>query len=137
MSAPAWALPAARALLVATGAIYLALGAVFVVKPVEWAQKIGFTLDADGVIEIRAVYGGLELGLGVFFLVAGLRREWVGVGLWGLFLTFAGIALCRTLGLALAESAGSMPWRLFAVEVTGTVLSGAALWLLRGADAPA
>ncbi|MEZ6187566.1 MAG: DUF4345 family protein [Planctomycetota bacterium] len=135
MSAPSWGLPAARCLLAATGLIYLYLGAVFVLWPVGWAQKIGFTLDADGVVEIRAVYGGLELGLGVFFLVAALRREWVGVGLWALCLTFAGLAVCRALGLALAEGPGPMPWKLFAVEASETVLSAAALWITRGAEA--
>jgi hypothetical protein len=60
------------------------------------------TAIADG----RAVYGGLTLGLGVFFALCAMRPELVQPGLWAVLLTVAGPFLGRLAGV-IADGAGT------------------------------
>jgi hypothetical protein len=50
-----------------TAAAFLGYGAASIVKP-EVLRKVGVRAsDAGGRTELRAMYGGMELGFGVFF----------------------------------------------------------------------
>ena len=58
--------------------------------------------SAAGVIELRAFYGGLEVGLGSYLLACGARREWQRPGLWLVLLGNGGIGLTRLAGIAIS-----------------------------------
>lgn len=85
---------------------FLAFGLWFLIDPIAPLASMGISLSGAGApVEIRAFYGGLEIGLAIFLWMAwrdaGLRRA----GLWLVLLANAGIGLARVLGLALGE-----PW---------------------------
>lgn len=132
-----WVLGLSRALLAGTGLIYVLLGMAFALWPTEWAAKVGLVLDhPDAVIEIRAFYGGLELGLGAFFVVCAWRRGWLQPGLWALAFTYGGLASMRGLGLLAEGLGGALQPQMLGIEVCGAVLACAALFMSR-ADRPA
>ena len=46
--------------------IYLVFAFMFFIKPAAFAPGLGFqNLNAEALIEIRAIYGGLEMALGL------------------------------------------------------------------------
>lgn len=80
---------------------FLVFGAWLVVDPVGGLAgvDIGGTTPA-GVIELRAFYGGLEVGLGLFLLACARRPAWHVPGLWLVLLGNLGIGLARIFGIA-------------------------------------
>jgi hypothetical protein len=88
-----------RLILAVIALSYAGFGFAFLFNPDEWAAMISvaFTLPA-GRTDFRAVYGGLEFGVGVFLFLCALRREFVRLGL------FAGA--CALIAMATARSTG-------------------------------
>ena len=60
---------------------------------------IGATSPA-GLVELRAFYGGLEVGLGLFLLACAARPAWRVPGLWLVLLGNLSIGLARVYGIA-------------------------------------
>ncbi len=82
---------------------FLAFGLWLVVDPAGGLAgvDIGATSPA-GLIELRAFYGGLELGLGAFLIACARKPEWQRAGLWLTALGNGGIGLTRIAGIAMA-----------------------------------
>ena len=81
--------------------------------------------------EIRAFYGGLELGLALFFALASTRDAWLRPALFAQAASLGGIVLARLIGMALDGSAEPLILLFAAVEGTGAVLGALALRGLR------
>ena len=65
-----------RALIVIAALIIAGFGVWLLVKP-EALGGIGINLDGPSArIDIRATYGGFELGVAAFLLVCAARAEW-------------------------------------------------------------
>ena len=93
----------ARYFLSIVGAIFAVIGGFYLVSPAELIEAGGLTvLETSGVTEVRAMYGGLQIGFGAFLLWAGWGRERVSAGCLSLFLVMGVIALSRA-GSALIE----------------------------------
>ena len=59
-----------------------AVGLLFLFAPGMLKPSGDFSLpDAPSRIEIRAVYGGVELAIGLFLLACVARKAWMGPGL--------------------------------------------------------
>jgi hypothetical protein len=84
-----------------------------------------------GEVELRAFYGGLELGLAAFFLIASSRRDWHGPALVAQVLALGGSATGRLAGMTLAGVGGTLMWMLLIAETAGAILGAAALRSLR------
>ena len=93
---------------------------------------VGISGTTAGLIELRAFYGGLELGLAAFLFACAAKPAWREPGLWSVALVNGGIAAARLLGIGLTGEftgffAGALVW-----EIGFTV---AALLALRGRKA--
>src|SRR6476659_9861582 len=90
-----------KGLLWVASAIFVGIGVLFTVRP---ETLIVFhdnpSATAAGRIEIRAVYGGIELGLGVFFAMAARSDSRRRAGLLVAALVSGGAGVARFLGLA-------------------------------------
>lgn len=65
-----------RTFLAIVGVAYLLLAAWCVAKPGQTSNSVGFTLQpGSGQSEYLVVYGGLQLGLGLYFLWPLLRSD--------------------------------------------------------------
>ena len=93
----------ARVYLVIVGAMFILIGAAYLLSPAELIEAGGIAIsEVSGVTEVRAMYGGLQIGFGVFLLWAAGGRERVSAGCWAPFAVMGVIALARG-GSALLE----------------------------------
>src|SRR4249920_1145675 len=90
------------AVLALAGLGFLGFGLWLVVDPDGGLAAVGIgALNAAGRIELRAFYGGLELGLGAYLLACAARPDWRRPGLWAVGLGNGGIGLTRLVAIAL------------------------------------
>jgi hypothetical protein len=91
----------------------------------------------DAVAEIRAFYGGMELGLAGFFLAAALRPTWFTPGLVAQSAALGGAAAGRTVGIAVDGAGGALIIALTIAETAGCLLGLLALARLRTTEGEA
>jgi hypothetical protein len=112
--------------------MFLYFGILLYVRPAALSDTVPLQLtDPTAVAEIRAFYGGLEIGLGAFIVAAGIIRAFLCPGLWLLFAISAGLTLGRITGIAVDHASGSFIFIALAVESAGVILSGVALRRIR------
>ena len=118
---------------------YLGFGIAFLLRPAELADFIDVSVETPAALtELRAFYGGLEIGLGLWLLAALPRGDSVVTGrLAGAALFMACVAGARACGLVI-DGPTSSTLLLFAIEAVLTGLAVAALWhgSRRGFHAP-
>lgn len=103
--------------LVLAGLGFLGFGLAIVAAPAAVLGGVGISGTPAGLVELRAFYGGLELGLAAFLLACAARPAWREPGLWSVALVNGGIAAARLLGIALSGEftgffAGALVWEL-------------------------
>jgi Domain of unknown function (DUF4345) len=86
--------------------------------------------------DVRAVYGGLEIGIAAFLVYCARRPPLVRAGLAASALAFGAMAAARLLSLAVDGVPSALGFALWAGEVAGVALSAAAL-RMGDADRPA
>ena len=81
-------------------------------------------LTNSGLVEIRAMYGGLQLGLALFFLLAINRPRWVRPGLIIHMCVIGGLAIGRIFGLVVTNwQAKPLVYLILAAELILLILS--------------
>jgi len=122
----------ARIVLCLSGLLFVGFGGWMLLRP----EALGAFVKLDAgdpatLAEVRAFYGGLEIGLGLFLLGAAAIRRAVVPGLVLVLLACGGTAIGRGAGLALD---GPDPWGMLpflTVEVAATLLAAFALIITR------
>ena len=108
-----------------------ALGLAYFLRPHEMTNLSGMLLLAPAAVtEVRAYYGGLQLGLAAYLLLALLRPELVRGALTLLVLLYSAMALARIGGLWL-DGGAQQTFNLTALLLE-LVSAGLAYWALRG-----
>lgn len=121
-----------RVALALCAAIFAAIGFMFLFFPVYFASAVHIELrHAAGVTDLRAVYGGMDLGLAVFFFLCALRG-WIQPGLLASALAFGGLAFGRAFGFLVNGGFEGINRVLFACEAAGLVISVVLLQLEEG-----
>lgn len=81
-------------------------------------------LANSGLVEIRAMYGGLQLGLALFFLLAFNRPKWVRPALIVHMCVVGGLALGRVFGLVVTKwHAKPLVYTILAAELILVILA--------------
>lgn len=128
----------ARFVLIVTGLAFAGYGAWCAADPGVVARFTGFGLDAPaGKVESLAMYGGLQIGVGVFLLWAGFRQAWTVPALTVVALTMGGLVLARTLGMSMHGMVGEHPGAAIYEGVTALVAIVALVLLHRRTTVPA
>src|SRR5262245_7430640 len=125
----------ARVFLGLTALVWLPYGIFCFFRPDYLAEAAGVSaITATGTIELRAMYGGLQAGIGAFALAAALRPALVGPALTASCFLFAGLAVTRL--LAAIGTGDLTSYTIFALvlEWGSTLL---AVWLARRHSVPA
>lgn len=78
--------------------IFIVVGAMFIIAPASMPLSGVVMPPGPARIEIRAVYGGIEAGIGFFFAICALRPAWVQPGLAAAALISGGAGLARIFG---------------------------------------
>lgn len=118
----------ARAYLILIGFTFLGFGTWLLLDPEALSRLIGIHWETRAArTEIRAFYGGLELGIGLFLVGSGMRRQGVNVGLALVACALGGAGLAR-LGSLVQD--GREGWQMSAIMVMEIVAAVIALLLM-------
>ena len=110
-----------RAALIISILIFLGIGVWLLIWP-EALEGIGIKmLSPDARIDIRATYGGIELGFVSFLGLCLLRDDWVSVGLLASGCVIAGLGIVRLIAIAIEGQGSVLMWSLAAGEVFGSL----------------
>jgi len=117
----------AKISLLASAIGFFGFGIVLFVAP-DLIESAGISLlDPAGRIEIRAFYGGLELGLAMFFVIA-LKKDWILPGLTVQIETNGFIVIARLAGIIMENfKASSATWWSLAAEMSLLILGVVAI----------
>ena len=116
-----------RIILALVGIACALYGFFCLVSPQSVAGFTGMVLsDPSAVTEVRAMYGGLQLGLGLLFIGFALRKGSVQTGLLILIVLMGSLALARLFGL-ISDGFSSYNLLGFVFESVSTILSVVAL----------
>ncbi len=103
------------------------IGLAYLLIPIDVLSLTGnFTLDGDALIDVRATYGGFQLGLGLFLLVQILRRENIIFSLHLMAVIFISVGGVRIVG-SLGQVDVSYPHMVAAVAEIASALG--CMWL--------
>ena len=117
--------------LILNGVLFLGLGVAYLGWPAKLAGKTDMVLTTDtATIEIRAIYGGMEVALGLLLVVCALRHNWAFPALILTIVLYAGFAGGRIYGIIAASNPGVFTWKLLAFEVTA-LAAGCVLAVLK------
>tara|TARA_B100000959_G_scaffold278999_1_gene338396 strand:- start:298 stop:681 length:384 start_codon:yes stop_codon:yes gene_type:complete len=116
-----------QALIVIAALIFTGFGVWFLIKPTA-LQGIGIeATSASARTDIRATYGGFELGVAAFLFWCAYREDWQHIGLIAATLFVAGFGVGRGVGILVEGGATAFMWSLLAIEVAYTAC---AVWRL-------
>ncbi|HEY2809017.1 MAG TPA: DUF4345 family protein [Steroidobacteraceae bacterium] len=119
----------ARAYLVIAGLMWLVYGVYLLAAPQALAATAGVAAtNTTGLIELRAMYGGLEMAVGAFALAAAVLPGMLRSGLLAMGLACAGLGVTRLFSAVAAAEFSTYTRQGLALELTLAVL---ALWLLQ------
>jgi hypothetical protein len=124
----------AQIYLILMGVMSLVFGVVYLFWPATMTDPMGFgVLAPAAVTDVRATYGGFQIGRGAFLLWC-LRPPRVRAGLLLMLLSVGAVAACRAIGLLID---GQVTSNLQGVLVFEVVLTVVTLVLLLRTPAPA
>ena len=106
-----------RIFLAIVGGLYLYLAIWCSVRPESTSKLVGFDLHpGSGQSEFLTVYGGLEFGMALFFLLPLIRPASTRDSLLCCLLIHAGLVAFRSAGFLLYSNIQPMTWKLAAGE---------------------
>ena len=121
-----------RILILLSAGIFLFFGAWLFAVPTA-LEGLGIKLSTpEAFIDVRATYGGLELGLTAFLLVAQARSAWHRAALLLSTLCIGGFGAGRLGGIILAGEGTPLMWTFLAIEAVGAAVM---FWAYRTSDA--
>ena len=111
----------------------LGFGLLMLIAPADLLASIGIALQSpEALTEIRAFYGGLEIGLGLALLFCLIQPGMLRQGLALSALCYGTVALCRAGGMLVDGSGGSF---LTIALIFESALSLASVWAMRRSGA--
>ncbi len=121
-----------RIALVTAAAGFAGFGAACLIRPKDMLERVDVRAKSSrGTTELRAMYGGLELGLAAFFAAAAAKPEWSRPALLAQTLSFGTVAGSRLAGILRDHPRGRFMKGVFIAEASMAALSGVALALPR------
>jgi hypothetical protein len=133
----------ARVTLWLAGLGFLGFGVSILVAP--QAVLAGAAIEvgnAAALVELRAFYGGLEIGLGLLLLLSDRRARWRRPGLCLVLAAYGGIAAARIVGMWVGQTTSGFIWIALATELLLAAMAAVALFgtrqdpMLRPLDPP-
>jgi hypothetical protein len=118
--------------LAVVGAAYILLAVWCAIRPDQTSTSVGFDLKPGaGQSEFLVIYGGLELGLGLAFLLPLLREDYLPFALLLCLIVHACLVLFRTISFAMFAGIPNTTYFLAGVE-WGILLGAAWRFFLGG-----
>jgi hypothetical protein len=101
-----------------SAALFLLLGLSFLFMPEFMASKVGMELTSTTAkTEVRATYGGLEIGLACFLLLSSFHRDTLRAAIVALICCVSGYISGRIIGIAMDGSPTATTWFMLIFEI--------------------
>ncbi len=125
--------------------VWIIWGAYCFIEPTFLGPMMGYGFDHwSPKVEARAMYGGLEIGLGIYAVMGLVKpKEYLRPNLWCWLLVFGGLVIGRITGLAQWGGtwavtsdlpAGLNAGALWVYELPSAILCAIGLYQLRGKE---
>jgi uncharacterized protein DUF4345 len=102
-------------------------GIAYLARSVAMARMVGVQIpSAAARADYRAIYGGAQIGIGIFFALAARQAAWEVPGLWAVALFAGGFGVARLGSLALDRAGRNPQWVVGVLELLAGVT---AAWL--------
>jgi hypothetical protein len=102
---------------------FVAFGVAYLVDPHGMMELVGLQLTtATAAADVRAIYGGLQLAVGVFLLACARRDDWMLPGLLATSYVFSFVAGARIVGIARDRATDGVTLGALAVEISCAVI---------------
>jgi hypothetical protein len=107
---PRWHRILTQVFLATNSLFWLPWGLINLVWPESWSGEVIANMDvydlssAVARTEVRAMYGGLQMAIGIFALLGAFRSKYRDAALVFFVLALTGLALCRLAGMILEGS---------------------------------
>ncbi len=88
-------------------------------------------LDPNGLVELRAMYGGLEVGLALFLAWCAMDDRRFRTGVMAMTLMLVGLSLSRLATWLVFMPEGQLHPFLIVIELGGAITGGMLLWRTR------
>ena len=100
-------------------------GVKWLIDPMAMAGPLGIILsNADAITDAQAIYGGLELGVGVFLVCCAFNQSLRFAGLLAAMLVLSGLGLSRLVGiLTVSSPITSATTQLLATDLVGIAIN--------------
>lgn len=99
-------------------------GAAYWIIPVQMAEKVEVAMTTRGaIVDVQGIYGGLELGVALFFAWCAVKPERIRIGLAAGSFVLASIALSRVVAILHFGSPGATVAGLVALDAVGAILN--------------
>ena len=134
-TAPLWT----RAIVLINALVFVDFGAAFIVKPQGLARLLDIELGSPSALaDLRAVYGGLSLAVGIALFIGLRRAASLAPSLVLVIATSAGLAFGRVYSMLASGMPSPVVLGFLATEVASLLWAALAYRALHaGADAPA
>lgn len=125
-----------KAVVALLGLTFAAFGIAFLIAPANLMAHVHVAVqDATAAAEIRAVYGGMMFGYGLWLLLALRRSAWLGAALASATAVVGFTAAFRLASALFGAGSPAPPIYIFlAMEAVGAALGFAALRALAGRE---
>jgi Domain of unknown function (DUF4345) len=124
-----------RIVLTLTALSLLGFGIAFLVAPRAMTGDFGITLGGtDAIADVCAVYGGFEIGMGLFLLWTVKNTAWLKAGLVAATLSLCGFMCGRIFGIVSEGHPTGATFRLLTVDIAGALLNTVFLLLFLRAE---
>ena len=111
-----------RVVLLGSALPFAAIGLAFLLAPGQMAGFVGVSLaGATADADVRAVYGGLQLGCAAVLVTAASRPHWWRPGVAAQLALYGGLAGARFVSLPIAGVPSALGLALHAGELLGVV----------------
>ena len=114
-----------RVVLALSSAFVLLAGVACIVAPASFAQQAGLSAAPSALTEIRAFYGGLQVGIGCFLIWCIRQRTLTFAGLLLVAFAVGGAGIGRVLGMLIDQAPTAFHLANLAVEVATVALVAA------------
>lgn len=114
------------------GLLYAGLAIWCSVSPAVTSEKVGFEIKpGSGQSEFLTIYGGLEMGMALIFLLPLIRSEFLFSSIVACVIIHACLVTFRTVGFFLYTDLSSMTYKLAAGEWVILILGLVCLFMCR------
>jgi len=118
-----------RIILGISAMVFIGIGVAFLVTPQSLLPRVNINATpGTALTDVRAVYGGLDLGIGLFLAFCFVRGQ-LRTGLVACVFTLGGLSCGRILGIGLNREQDMITYYLLAAEVLGVAMATTALMM--------